>query len=299
MAEGRSLAGAPLMTMGERMLESWNDGEAKTRILEFVRAVTTPGESFVPPEARIATFDNDGTLWCEKPRYIQADFLMRRLQQAGNDNSTSSAPRKNARARLGALLDRVPDLVAGVADAFKGITTEEFETDVREFFDTATHPTLGVPYTQLAYRPMLELLELLREHEFHVYICSGGGRDFIRVISDEVYRIPRDHVIGSATTLEYRDGDIYRSKGIELPIDDGPGKPVHIWQRTGRKPLFACGNADGDTEMLQIAQFSLLIKHDDAEREFAYVEKAEKVRLHAEFRGWTVVSMKDDFARVF
>lgn len=281
------------------MLDSWNDGETKSRILEFVRSVTTPGESFVPPEARIATFDNDGTLWCEKPRYIQADFLMRRLKQDGDDSPTGDAPRKSGRKRLGALIDRVPDLVAGVADAFKGITTEEFEADVREFFDNTNHPTLGVPYTDLAYHPMLELLEFLRENEFHVYICSGGGRDFIRVISDEVYGIPRDHVIGSATTLEYRDGNLYRGKGIELPIDDGPGKPVHIWQRTGRKPLFACGNADGDIEMLQTARFSLLIKHDDAEREFAYVEKAEKVRLHAEFRGWTVASMRDDFARVF
>jgi len=281
------------------MLESWNDGEAKTRILEFVRSVTTPGESFVPPEARIATFDNDGTLWCEKPRYIQADFLLRRLKQIGDDSSADSSPRKSPRTRLGALLDRVPDLISGVSDAFKGITTEEFEVNVREFFDNAAHPTLGVPYTQLAYRPMLELLELLRANDFHVYICSGGGRDFIRVISEELYGIPRDHVIGSSATLEYRDGDIYRSKGIEMPIDDGPGKPVHIWQRTGRKPLFACGNADGDTEMLQIAKFSVLIKHDDAEREFAYVEKAEKVRLHAEFRGWTVASMKDDFAQVF
>ena len=117
---------------------------------------------------------------------------------------------------------------------------------------------------------MLELLDLLRANDFHVYICSAGGRDFVRVISEEVYGITRDHVIGSATTLEYRDGDIYRTKGLELPIDDGPGKPVHIWRRTGRKPLFACGNADGDTEMLQIAKFSLLIDHDDAEREFAY-----------------------------
>ena len=144
----------------------------------------------------------------------------------------------------------MPDLVAGVADVVKGMTTEEFEVIVREFFDTATHPTLGVPYTQLVYRPMLELTEYLRANDFHVYICTGGGRDFVRVISEEVYGIPRDHVIGSGGALEYRDGDIYRKKGIELPIDDGPGKPVHIWQRTGRKPLFAAGNANGDAEML-------------------------------------------------
>ena len=156
-----------------------------------------------------------------------------------------------------------------------------------------------MPYTQLAYRPMLELLDLLQANDFHVYICTAGGRDFVRVISEEVYGITRDRVIGSAGTIEYRDGDIYRKKGIELPIDEGPGKPVHIWRRTGRKPLFACGNADGDTEMLEIARFPLLIHHDDAEREFAYDEKAEKVQAAAKREGWTVVSMRDDFARVF
>jgi phosphoserine phosphatase len=287
------------------MLDSWNDGEAKSRIVEFVRNVTTPGDGFVPPAERIATFDNDGTLWCEKPNYVQAEFLMRRGgPQPGADPATQGAQaeepsRSGRRKRMADLLDRVPDLVSGVADAVKGMTTEAFEDLVREFFDTATHPTLGVPYTHVAYRPMIELLELLKTNDFHVYICTAGGRDFVRVFSEEVYGIPRDHVIGSAGTLEYRDGDIYRKKGIELPIDEGPGKPVHIWKRTGRKPLFACGNADGDTEMLEIAKFPLLIRHDDAEREFAYDEKAEKVQAEANARRWTVVSMKEDFREVF
>jgi len=287
------------------MLDSWNDGTTKTAILEFVSSVTTPGDEFVPVAERIATFDNDGTLWCEKPNYVQAEFLMRRLKQiADNDPEKRGiqpwkALRENDRAWLQGLTERVPELIEGVTEAFKGITTEEFEVYVRAFFDTATHPTLGVPYTQLAYRPMLDLLDLLRANDFRVYICSAGGRDFVRVISEEVYGIPRDQVIGSATTLEYRDGDIYRTKGIELPLDEGPGKPVYIWKRTGRKPLFACGNADGDSEMLAIAGFPLLINHDDAEREFAYIEKAEKVLLQAQTEGWTVASMKDDFAQIF
>jgi len=287
------------------MLDSWNDGDAKSAILAFVRSVTTPGDSFVPPAERIATFDNDGTLWCEKPNYVQADFLLRRLNQMADDDPTrrTRQPWKALYERdhvwLASLMTRVADLTTGVTEAFEGITTEEFEVKARAFFDTTTHPTLGVPYTQLAYGPMIELLDLLRANEFHVYICTGGGRDFVRVISEEAYGVPRDHVIGSASTIEYRDGDIYRTKGLELPIDDGPGKPVHIWRRTGRKPLFACGNADGDAEMLEIARFSVLIDHDDAEREFAYREGAEKVMLKAQVRGWTVVSMRDDFREVF
>ncbi len=287
------------------MLDSWNDGATKSAILEFVRSVTTPGGTFVPVAERIATFDNDGTLWCEKPNYVQADFLLRRLNQMAESDPSwrSRQPWKALYERdhkwLAALMTHIPELTEGVTEAFEGITTEEFETRVRAFFDTATHPTLGVPYTQVAYRPMLELLDLLRANDFHVYICSGGGRDFVRVISEEVYGITRDRVIGSASTIEYRDGDVYRTKGLELPIDEGPGKPVHIWRRTGRKPLFACGNADGDTEMLQIARFPVLIHHDDAEREFAYDEKAEKVLAAAKAGDWTVVSMRDDFREVF
>ncbi len=285
------------------MLGSWNDGAAKAAILAFVESVTTAGDSFVPIEERIATFDNDGTLWCEKPRYVQAEFIMRRRDQGTGGGAESSAhepgDRSRTRGRVAESLDRLSDVAAGLADVARGVTTESFELLVREFFDSATHPTLGVPYTRLAYRPMLELIDLLKAKDFHVYICTAGGRDFVRVISEEVYGVARDRVIGSAGSLEYRDGDIYRKKGLELPLAEGPGKPVHIWRRTGRKPLFACGNADGDTEMLQIARFPLLIRHDDAEREFAYTEKAEKVTREAVARGWTVASMKDDFARVF
>lgn len=288
------------------MLDTWNDGVAKSAILDFVARVTTPGPDYVTPAERIATFDNDGTLWVEKPHYTQAEFVMRRRADAGaEDPQRGEEPGPTAgkhaadRSRLARFLDRAPDVIAGVAEVTKGMTTEAFEHIVREFFDTATHPTLGLPYTGLAYRPMVELLGLLRENDFHVYICTGGGRDFVRVVSRELYGIERDHVIGSAGALEYRDGDIYRKKGIELPIDDGPGKPVHIWQRTGRKPLFAAGNANGDLEMLQIARFSLLIEHDDAEREFAYTKGAEKVRAAAIDQGWVVASMANDFAEVF
>jgi phosphoglycolate phosphatase-like HAD superfamily hydrolase len=286
-------------------LPSWRAGKAKTAILDFVDSVTKPGESFVAPGERIATFDNDGTLWCEKPMYPQADFLIRRwAQQVKADPSLATqepwkAVAESDRAWLAAALDHLPELIKGATEAYAGITTEDFERHVRDFFDSTQHPTLGVTYTEIAFRPMRELLDLLVANEFQVYICSGGGRDFVRVVADEMYGIPRERVIGSGTSLEFRDGDIYRTAGVEQPIDDGPGKPIHIWTRTGRKPLLAGGNADGDAAMLQSARFALLIHHDDAEREFAYDDAAEEAMAQAHQQGWTVVSVKDDFENVF
>ena len=186
-----------------------------------------------------------------------------------------------------------------MTQAYEGITTSAFERAVREFFDTATHPTLGSLYTGVAFRPMRELIDLLGANDFPVYICSAGGRDFVRVVSDEMYGIPRERVIGSGTTLEFRAGDVYRTTGVEQPIDDGPGKPVHIWTRTGRKPVLAGGNADGDVDMLASARFALLLRHDDADREFAYDTGAEKALATAGEHGWTVVSMKHDFGTIF
>jgi len=289
----------------EDPLASWHDGPAKSAILEFVRAVTQPGTGFVPVAERLATFDNDGTLWCEKPMYPQADFLLRRWaeQVSADPVKTSEQPWKAVAERneawLADILNQMPDLIKGVTLAYDGITTQAFDDAVRSFFETAEHPVFGTPYTQCAFGPMRELLDLLVANDFAVYICSAGGRDFVRVVAEEMYAIPRDRVIGSGTTLEYRDGDIYRTAGIEQPIDDGPGKPVHIWTRTGRKPLFAGGNADGDAAMLETARFALLVKHDDAEREFAYDNGARKALAQAVSRGWTVASMKDDFKTIF
>jgi phosphoglycolate phosphatase-like HAD superfamily hydrolase len=286
-------------------LPSWSDGPAKSAILGFIARVTEPGSCFIPVTERLATFDNDGTLWCEKPMYPQADFLLRRWAiQVKTDPARAvdqpwKAVAEGDQAWLAAMLDNIPDVIRGVTRAYDGITTATFDAAVRGFFDSATHPKFGVPYTKCGFQPMRELLDLLVASEFAVYICSAGGRDFVRVISEEMYGIPRDRVIGSGTTLEYRDGDVYRTAGIDQPIDDGPGKPVHIWTRTGRKPLFAGGNADGDTAMLETATFGLLVRHDDAEREFAYDTGAENALAAAADRGWTVVSMKDDFKTVF
>jgi len=286
-------------------LPSWTDGQARAALLEFVRAVTEPGVSFVPPPERVAAFDNDGTLWCEKLMYPQADFLLRRWEEMARAHPGLAkkqpwkAVTEGDQKRLAGVLDHVPELTRGVAEAYAGITTEAFERAVRAFFDTARHPVLGVPYTRLAYRPMRELIGLLMAAEFEVYICSAGGRDFVRVVAEEMYGIDRQRVIGSGATLEYRHGQVYRSKGVEQPVDDGPGKPVHIWARTGRKPLLAAGNADGDAAMLRTARFSILIRHDDAGREFAYDTGAEKARAKAKERGWTMVSMQNDFKVVF
>ena len=158
---------------------------------------------------------------------------------------------------------------------------------------------MDVPYTEVTYRPMRELIAFLEANGFRIYICSGGGRDFVRVVSEQIYGIARERVIGSASTLEYRDGELYRTAGVEQPIDDGPGKPVHIWTRTGRRPVLAGGNADGDIPMLQTARFGLLVNHDDAEREFAYQAGAETALAEARVRKWTVVSVKNDFKEVF
>jgi len=291
--------------VSEDPLRSWRPGTAKEAILAFVREVTAPGESFVPPAERIATFDNDGTLWCEKPLYIQADFVFRRWKEMvqADPAKASEQPYKalveGDREWLSHLLEHVPELLKGVGEAFSGITTEAFEAAVAEFFASARHPTLDVPYTEVTYRPMRELIAFLEANGFRIYICSGGGRDFVRVVSEQIYGIARERVIGSASTLEYRDGELYRTAGVEQPIDDGPGKPVHIWTRTGRRPVLAGGNADGDIPMLQTARFGLLVNHDDAEREFAYQAGAETALAEARVRKWTVVSVKNDFKEVF
>ncbi len=286
-------------------LPSWNEGAAKRAILEFVRSVSEPGESFVPASERVATFDNDGTLWCEKPLYVQGYFLMARWKEMveADPSKAKEQPYKALVEKdqewLSHALDHVPELIKGVTEAYDGISVEAFEHAVQEFFAAAKHPTLGVPYTQIGYRPMTELIEFLEASEFTVYVCSAGGRDFMRPVTEQLYGIPRQRVIGSGTTLEYRDGDVLRTRGVEEPIDEGPGKPVHIWTRTGRKPLLAGGNADGDVPMLESARFGLLIRHDDAEREFAYDAGAEHALAEAAERGWTVVSMKNDFETVF
>ena len=286
-------------------LPSWNESIAKTAILEFADAVAGPGPSHVAPADRVAAFDNDGTLWCEKPTYVQADFIFRRWKAMveADPGKAAQQPYKavveDDRAWLASLTDHLPDVLRGAAEAYTGVTVAAFEQAVQEFFATSAHPKFGVPYTSLGYQPMRELLDLLDARDFTVYICSGGGRDFVRAVSEQMYGVPRERVIGSAATVQYHAGELYHTNDMEQPIDDGTGKPEHIWMRTGRTPLLACGNADGDAPMLETARLGVLIHHDDAEREYAYDEGAVKALAEADVRGWTVVSMKDTFATVF
>lgn len=291
--------------MTDAALASWNEGKARQAILDFVGSVSSDGSGFVEPADRIATFDYDGTLWCEKPSYVQADFFLRRMREMIKakperaEEQPFKAIAENEQDFLGHLLDHAAELAKGVTEAYADITTDAVERAVEKFFSSAKHPTLGVRYTNVGYQPMRELVQLLEAHDFKVYVCSGGRRDFVRVVSEQMFDIPREQVIGSGTTLEYRDGEVYRTRGVEDPFDEHGGKPVHIWTRTGRKPLLAAGNTNGDQAMLEVARFSLLVNHDDGEREFAYTELAENAMAEAAERGWTVVSMKDDWKTVF
>jgi phosphoglycolate phosphatase-like HAD superfamily hydrolase len=304
-------------------LPSWNDTAARRAIMQFVEAVSgADREGHVPPEERVAVFDNDGTLWCEQPMPIQLDFILRRLV-AMADQDPALRPRQPWKAAydkdyqwFGQVVARhyhgddreLPVLAAGVLQAFAGITVEDFEAQADSFLRSAQHPTLGRGYLACAYAPMVELLGYLEANGFSNYIASGGGRDFMRPISQEVYGVPRQRVIGSSTTLAWQPdeggGRIVRKPELDV-LDDGPAKPVRIWSRVGRRPLLSAGNSNGDIPMLAFAEQSsrpslrLLVLHDDPEREFDYTTGAERALEEAEAQGWTVVSIKNDWVTVF
>ena len=295
-------------------LQSWTDGSTRSAIVDFVGRVTTEGGSdYVAPEARIAVFDNDGTLWCEKPMYIQLDFLLRRFKERAEADPTlrDQQPYKAAYAGdlqwLGEAVakhDKGDDsdfnvVVAAILKAHSEITVEEHAGRVNAFFAQAKHPTLGRPYTSCGYQPMVELLRYLEAYGFTCYIVSGGARDFMRPVTSALYRIPPERVVGSSVGLVYRDGHLYTTDQPEF-LDDGPVKPARLWSRIGRRPILAAGNSNGDIEMLEFTDgLRLLILHDDADREFDYVAGAEKSLDQAKADGWTVVSMKNDWTTVF
>ncbi|MGW1344346.1 HAD family hydrolase [Kribbella sp. NPDC002412] len=304
-------------------LPSWNDGQSKHDIVDFVRRAGGEGSGpAVPMAERVAVFDNDGTLWCEKPMPIQLDFILRRLGEmaAGDPDLRERQPWKAAYEQdygwFGTVMaehyagddTNVGTLAAGVLAAFGGISVENFAARAEQFLRTARHPTLGRGYLGCAYAPMVELLAYLADNGFANYIASGGGRDFMRPISQELYAVPSERVIGSSTALVYtpdeRGGTIMRAAAADY-LDDGPEKPVRIWSRTGRRPVLAAGNSNGDVPMLDYTQHEdrpylrLLVLHDDPEREFEYTSGAEQALERASARGWTVVSIKNDWATVF
>jgi phosphoserine phosphatase len=304
-------------------LGSWREGASKRAILDFVQRVTADGgPDAVPPEERVAVFDNDGTLWCEKPMPIQLDFILRRLAAMADHDPElrTRQPWQAAYTRdygwLGQVITKhyqgddrdIPVLAAGILQAFAGITVEDFEAQADTFLRSAQHPTLGLGYLTCAYVPMVELLGYLEANGFSNYIASGGGRDFMRPISQEVYGVPRQRVIGSSTALAWEPaeggGRIVRKPELDV-LDDGPAKPVRIWSRVGRRPILAAGNSNGDIPMLAFAAqpgrpcLRLLVLHDDAAREFDYTTGAEQSLQQARGNGWTVVSINDDWTTVF
>jgi phosphoserine phosphatase len=300
-------------------LESWNDGAAKAAIITFVEATVS---NAVPVEERIAVFDADGTLWCEHPLPVEADFILRRLAEMAEadpklrDRQPWKAAYEHDNDWLGKVITehyagddtKAQTLLEGVGAAFAGIGVEDFEVRSDSFLRSAHHPTLDRGYLETAYVPMVELLTYLEANGFSNHMVSGSGGDFMRPITQELFGIPPERVIGSASALEYtgdeEGGTVTRKAQLGF-LDDGTQKPIQIWSRIGRRPLLACGNSNGDVPMLDFAQrqdrpsLRLLVLHDDPEREFAYTGGAEQALKRAGTSGWTVVSMKDDFATVF
>ena len=300
-------------------LPSWSDGSAKQAIIEFVATVTKPGSpEFVPVAERIATFDNDGTLWAEQPMYFQFLFAIDRVKVLAPKHPEWKRKEPFAsllKGNLRCALSGDERLMAEIVMAtHAGMTTAEFEQVVKDWIATAKHPKTGKLYTEMVYQPMLELLGYLRANGFKTFIVSGGGIEFMRPWTEKVYGIPPEQVVGSSikTKFELRDGQPVLVRLPELNfLDDKVGKPVGINWHIGRRPIAAFGNSSGDREMLEWTQagggarLMMLVHHDDAAREYAYDRGSrigtlpDSLLAEAKKSGWTVISMKNDWKRVF
>ena len=298
-------------------LPSWNDGKAKTAIIDFVTRTTTAGPDFVAVGDRIATFDNDGTLWSEQPIYFQGIFVLDRIKALAKDH-----PEWKDKQPFKAVLEN--DLKAVLASGHEGLgellaasssgmSVEDFTAEVLNWTRTARHPRFDRPYTELVFQPMLELLAYLRANDYQTFIVSGGGVEFMRPWTEGVYGIPPQQVVGSSGKTEFKlDGDkvaVMKLPQVEF-VDDGPGKPVGINRFIGKRPVFAAGNSDGDLEMLQWTtlnsgpRFGLIVHHTDAKREWAYdrdshIGRLDKALDEAPKRGWLVVDMKNDWKTIY
>jgi hypothetical protein len=307
-----------LPAVAQDPLPSWNDTAPKKAIVAFVEKVSKAGSAdFIPPAERIATFDNDGTLWAEQPIYIQFAFARDRVKAL-----VPQHPEWKTKPPFSKFISTPKEEMVAVSEhelmemimvSHAGMTTEEFERIVKEWIATAKHPKTGKLYSEMVYQPMLELLAYLRANGFKTFIVSGGGIEFMRPWTESVYGIPPEQVIGSSgkLKLEMRDGKPVLMKLPEIDfIDDKEGKPVGIQTHIGRRPVAAFGNSDGDLQMLQWttagrgARFALIVHHDDAEREWAYdrqspIGKLDEAWDEAKAKGWTVVSMKSDWNTIF
>jgi phosphoserine phosphatase len=297
-------------------LPSWNDGPTKRALLEFLDA-----SAEVPVDDRVAVFDNDGTLWCEKPSYVQLEFMLAELARAVQaDPSVGEREEYRvliqhdsaAQAELG--LERI---ALALVEICAGISPREFDDRVRAFFASASHRDRAVPYRSMRYAPMLELVAALRSHGFEVFVVSGGGTEFVRAISRDFYEVSPDDVVGTLVTYEFaRDADgrpnLVRGAGLDgTAANEGEVKVANIQRHLGRRPIFAAGNTAGDREMLEYAlaadgpAFALLVDHDDADREYAYVAQAGTIDFEGDLvqfgrdLGWTIASIRDDWATVF
>jgi phosphoserine phosphatase len=305
------------------LLSSWREGATRSAITNFVTRVTTEGgPDYVEPAARVAVFDNDGTLWTEKPLVIQLDFTVRRFRElAENDPALRAqqpyqAAYENDMHWLGGAVVKhyhgddsdLKLLMVAVPKAFEAVTVEDYDRRVKEFFAEADNPGLKRPYRTCGYQPMVELLRYLEANGFATYIASGGDRDFMRPVAQDMYGIPPERIIGSALGITYsaeggKSALLY--KGAMDFFDDGPEKPIRIWSRIGRRPILAFGNSNGDVPMLAysgaetLPALRLLLLHDDSEREFDYTAGAEQALDIAAQQNWTVVSIKNDWNTVF
>jgi phosphoglycolate phosphatase-like HAD superfamily hydrolase len=299
-------------------LPSWNDGPTKQSIIDFVARVTKEGgPDYVAPPERVATFDNDGTLWVEQPMYNQFVFALDEVKKQANQHPEwkDQEPFKSVLAgdlkAVAAMGEK--GMVEIVAATHSGMTTVDFNESVKQWLETAKHPRFKVLYTDLVYQPMLELLSYLRANGFKTFIVSGGGVEFMRNFADKTYGVPPEQVIGSSGVTQYQMWDaspVLIKQPKVLFVDDGPGKPEGINHFIGRQPIFAFGNSDGDKEMLEWTAFCQhlcfmgLVHHTDAEREYAYdrnseVGKLDKALDEAIAKGWTVVDMKNDWKVIF
>jgi phosphoglycolate phosphatase-like HAD superfamily hydrolase len=300
-------------------LPSWNPSPAKQAIIDFVTRVTSEGSSeFVPPAERIAVFDNDGTLWAEKPVPFQFLFALDEIRRMAPQH-----PEWNNEEPFKSVLNGDMTTLAGMgkkamaqimATTHAGMTTDAFAQSVSNWITSAEHPQRHVAYTKLVYQPQLELLDYLRAHGFKIFIVSGGGVEFMRVFAEEVYGIPPEQVIGSSGEVEFRydsggEPELIKQPQMEF-VDDGPGKPVGINRFIGHRPLMAVGNSDGDLQMIEYTiagegpRLAVYIRHDDAEREYSYdradrLAKLDKGLDEAQAKGWPVVSMKKDWTVIF
>jgi phosphoserine phosphatase len=299
-------------------LQSWNDTVTRQAIVDFAEAAARA----VPPEERVAVFDNDGTLWSEKPMPVELGFILQRLAAMAEEDESlrEQQPWKAAHEQDYAWLVDVIEqhyagndsdlkvLLGGILHAFSNQTVDEYAAAAAAFLDQAPHPTLGRRLRDCGYLPMVELLRYLEARGFTCFIASGGSRDFMRTVTGEIYAVPPERVVGSSFGLQYTDDEHGGSLAyLAEPdvFDDGPTKPVRIWSRIGRRPIMSAGNSNGDVPMLRFTggmgrpALRLLVLHDDAEREFDYVRGAEQALERAKAEGWTVVSVKDDWATVF